>query len=122
MLTSVIALALISGNVAAPPDRPRDIWAFRSVLDQRARMLTLALHSDLWVAYDATNCGLYRAWSGGVKFDGAVYTTVHGPQPTTMGMVHVPGVVDAPVWTLRQGGSASPVKIEFKGYRFSGGH
>ncbi|MBA3725297.1 MAG: DUF1080 domain-containing protein [Armatimonadetes bacterium] len=112
MLTTVIALALTAMPLS--PDRPRDIWAFRSVLDGRARILTIALHKDLWVAYDATNCGLYRAWTGGVKFDGAVYTTVHGPQPTSMGTVHLPGIVDEQVWTA---GGAKP---EFKGYRIDG--
>ncbi|MGI8922903.1 MAG: family 16 glycoside hydrolase [Fimbriimonadales bacterium] len=113
MLTTVIALSLAVTPLI--PDRPRDIWAFRSVLDGRARILTIALHKDLWVAYDATNCGLYRAWTGGVKFDGAVYTTVHGPQPTSMGTVHLPGIVDEGVWT------AAGAKPEFKGYRIEGG-
>jgi hypothetical protein len=48
--------------------RPRDPWVFRCVLDRKPRMVTLALAEDLWVAYDATNCGLARAWKGGVKF------------------------------------------------------
>jgi len=122
MLTSLIAFGLlVPANPALAPERPRDIWAFRSVLDNRARMLTLALHKDLWVAYDATNCGLYRAWSGGVKFDGAVYTTVHGPQPTSMGTVHVPGITDRPVWTMVSGGKALNQAPEFKGYRFQNG-
>ena len=76
--------------------RPRDIWVFRSVLDKRARMVTMALSDDLWVAYDATNCGLYKAWKGGVKFDGAVYTTSHGPQPTSEGAAYVVGEMDIP--------------------------
>ena len=48
-------------------------------------MITIALHKDLWVAYDATDGSLYQAWQGGVEFDGAVYTTRHGPQPTSEG-------------------------------------
>ncbi|MCC7434912.1 MAG: DUF1080 domain-containing protein [Methanoregulaceae archaeon] len=112
MLASLLALTVLQG-----PERPRDIWAFRSVLDDRARMLTLALHTDLWVAYDATNCGLYRAWKGGVKFDGAVYTSAHGPQPTSIGAPLIPGIVDAPVWSL----SGKSVEPEFKGYRFERG-
>lgn len=112
MLASLLALTMLQG-----PERPRDIWAFRSVLDDRARMLTLALHKDLWVAYDATNCGFYRGWSGGVKFDGAVYTSVHGPQPTTQGPPLIAGIVDKPVWSLE----GAPARIEFKGYRFDKG-
>lgn len=117
MLTPMLLVALLAFAGTQTPERPRDIWAFRSVLDNRARMLTIALHTDLWVAYDATNCGLYRAWKGGVKFDGAVYTSAHGPQPTTQGPPLIPGIVDNPVWTL----SGKSVQPEFKGYRFEKG-
>ena len=65
------------------PDRPRNPWVFRSVLDDRARMLTAALADDLWVAYDLQGSGLYEVWNGGVKFQGAVYDRRHGPQPET---------------------------------------
>jgi cytochrome c len=123
MLCSLLLLA-VTGQAALPapslvagPERPRDIWAFRSVLDRRPRVLTLALHKDLWVAYDATNCGLYRAWTGEVKFDGAVYTSTHGPQPTTLGNLHLPGIVDEPVWRLERNGAPVAVRPEFKGYR-----
>lgn len=80
-------------------------------------MLTLALHKDLWVAYDATNCGLYRAWKGGVKFEGAVYTSAHGPQPTTLGAPLLAGIVDAPVWSV----GGQPAQVDFKGYRHEKG-
>jgi cytochrome c len=130
MLSTLVALAVLSPAPLDPapiaPSRPRDIWAFRSVLDRRARMLTLALHEDLWVAYDATNCGLYKVWKGGVKFDGAVYTTAHGPQPTSQGELIQAGIVDEPVWLYlpptRDGSvAARPVRPEFKGYRFRDG-
>lgn len=101
----------------AVPERPRDIWVFRSVLDQRPRIVTVALHQDLWVAYDATQCNLYKAWNGGVKFDGAVYTTVHGPQPTSYGDAYVMGLLDQPVWAI----NGQRVTAEFKGYRFQRG-
>ncbi len=116
MFAQVLALALLLPSQSIP-DRPRETWAFRSVLDNRARILTLALHKDLWIAYDATNCGLYRAWTGGVKFDGAVYTTVHGPQPTSMGTVHLLGMLDAPVWQIERSGKRLDARAEFKGYR-----
>ncbi|MBI4570009.1 MAG: ThuA domain-containing protein [Planctomycetes bacterium] len=65
--------------------RPRDPWVFRSVLDNRARIVTVALRADLWIAYDATGCNLFEVWSDGVKFEGPVFNTVHGPQPRTKG-------------------------------------
>lgn len=119
MFASILAFSLFLSPQGVPP-RPRDLWVFRSVLDDRARIVTLALHKDLYVAYDATNCGIYRAWTGGVKFDGAVYTSVHGPQPTTFGNLHINGIVDQPVWSLWSKGAQVPAKVEFKGYRFEG--
>jgi len=100
----------------APVQRPRDPWVFRSVLDQRARMLTIALSNDMWVAYDATWCGLYKAWKGGVHFDGAVYTTVHGPQPTSEGADYVRGV-DGGVWSLTtKEGASTQLRAHWRGY------
>ena len=53
------------------PERPRDPWAFRSVLDKQPRMLTLALDSACYAAYDLANCRLYKVWKGGVTLEGA---------------------------------------------------
>lgn len=123
MLPILIAFTALSPTIQQPqiPERPRDIWVFRSVLDNRPRIVTLALHKDLWVAYDATNCGLYRAWTGGVRFEGAVYTTVHGPQPRSFGNLHIPGIVDESVWTFEKNGGTTDLRPEFKGYRFQNG-
>ncbi len=116
-MLAALAFALFV-QLPPPAERPRDIWVFRSVLDSRPRMVTVALHEDLWVSYDATHCSLYKAWNGGVKFDGAVYTTVHGPQPTSYGDAYEMGILDEEVWRL----NGESVKAQFKGYRFDGGH
>ncbi|MBL8069132.1 MAG: DUF1080 domain-containing protein [Armatimonadetes bacterium] len=116
MLTSLVAACLIA---APAPERPRDIWVFRSVLDQNARMLTAALSDDLWVAYDTQTCSLYKAWTGGVKFDGAVYTTVHGPQPTSVGAPYI--LNHGETWSILEKGVAEPVKPKYLGYRFQNG-
>ncbi len=116
MLSLLLAASITSSPQLPTYQRPRDIWVFRSVLDRRARIVTAALNDKLWVAYDAVNCGLYKAWFGGVKFDGAVYTTAHGPQPTSLGMAYAEGITDRPVWSL----GGAPVKAEFKGYRLNG--
>ncbi len=65
--------------------RPHDPWVFRSVLDWKPRVITLALHKDMWVAYSTENAALYKAWKGSVYFDGPVYTHAHGPQPISIG-------------------------------------
>lgn len=110
---TVFALAL----ALAAPDRPVDVWAFRSVLDGRPRILTLALAQDLWVAYDATHCSMVQAWTGGVRLDGSVYTSEHGPQPTSYGRRYYAGPADRDVWRL----DGRTVRPRFRGYRFVDG-
>ncbi|MCI4670420.1 MAG: hypothetical protein MRZ79_19950, partial [Bacteroidia bacterium] len=41
-------------------------WVFRSVLDWRARMVTLELDDEFWVAYDAQYASIYKVWQDGV--------------------------------------------------------
>jgi len=108
----------------APPiqiRRPRDPWVFRCVIDRKPRMVTLALSDELWVAYDATTCGIYKAWKGGVHFDGPVYTTVHGPQPTSVGPLYTEGF-DGDVWEASVAGKVVPVHAVWRGYRLNGDH
>jgi cytochrome c len=123
-------LALLSALAAAGaaqhvgqrlPERPRDPWVFRCVLDERPRVVVIALHEDLYVAYDTTDCSLYKAWQGDVKFDGAVYTTVHGPQPTSRGVDYIVKHDEKP-WLLRRAGKAQEHPApQWLGYRFIGG-
>jgi cytochrome c len=107
--------------------RPHDPWVFRSVLDERPRIVTIALNDDMWIAYDTTTCSLYRAWKGGVEFEGAVFTSEHGPQPRTQGPLYVEG------YDLAKGGSVwdvtyqrgpemlrEPVRAVWRGYRVDG--
>lgn len=115
MLAVALAALLLPSAVV---DRPRDVWVFRSVLDGRPRVVTLALHNELWAAYDATHCGLVQAWKGGVHFDGAVYTTSHGPQPTSEGTPYSKQPVDRPVWALEA--PTGMVRPKFGGYRIEG--
>src|SRR5262245_41252081 len=65
--------------------RPLDVWAFRSVLDKQPRMLTLALDSECYAAYDLERCTLYKLWKGGVSMEGAPYTDKKNVQPTSWG-------------------------------------
>lgn len=98
-------------------ERPKDPWVFRSVLDERARMVTLALDSNLWVAYDAQYGSLYKAWKGGVELDGAVYTYRHGPQPTSLGNSYFEGP-EREAWRIRTKGEIITPEVSYKGHRF----
>ncbi|MFT5286095.1 MAG: hypothetical protein ACI8TQ_002263, partial [Planctomycetota bacterium] len=112
-LLSVASLFLTTPSL--PADHPHEPWVFRSVLDEQARMLTVAMDDELWLAYDATDGSLYRAWKGGVKFDGAVYTTVHGPQPTSDGTGYIG--TEAVGWWLTDASGDMQGEPVYRGYR-----
>jgi hypothetical protein len=117
-ITMVMCCASIAGRRDEPPVRPRDPWVFRCVLDQRARMVVINPRDDLWLAYDATTCSLHKVWKGDVKFDGAVYTTVHGPQPTSRGSSLLPTAPPEKSWRVEKNGAPVAFKAEWKGYAF----
>jgi cytochrome c len=100
--------------------RPRDPWAFRSVLDRQPRMLTLALDSACYVAYDLARCTLYKAWKGGVTMEGTVYTARKNVQPTSWGTAYQSDSLQQLAWTVASEGRAIPSHIEHKGYTFKG--
>jgi hypothetical protein len=114
--TLLLALSVLTTSAQLPvPVRDRDPWVFRSVLDERPRMVTLALCKEMWLAYDAQNCGLYKCWKGGVELMGAVYTTVHGDQPLTRGEAYTTGI-DGPVWSAEVGGKPVALRVQWRGY------
>ncbi|NJN77762.1 MAG: hypothetical protein HC803_05055 [Saprospiraceae bacterium] len=98
-------------------DRPLDHWVFRSVMDSIPRIVTAALHDDVWMAYSAENGTVYKTWDGTVNFDGAVYTTAHGPQPTSIGDAWFINNVKEP-WTIEIGGKSEKPNVAYKGHRF----
>lgn len=49
--------------------RPIKNWVFTANLDGRPNVMIIALHKQLWVAYDRKNCQLIKAWQGGVKIE-----------------------------------------------------
>ncbi|MEQ8469766.1 MAG: DUF1080 domain-containing protein [Marinoscillum sp.] len=100
-------------------ERPREAWVFRSVMDLRPRMVTAALSDELWVSYDARTSSLYKAWKGGVNFDGAVYTTQHGPQPTSKGYAYYTDEAEDNEWYLSNGEQViKPESVQYLGHQF----
>lgn len=97
--------------------RPADPWVFRSVLDKRPRIITLALHNNMWAAYSTKDCALYKVWKGNVLFDGPVYTRAHGPQPISVGDAWIENKFTEP-FVLRKGPEEIPLKAKYKGHRF----
>jgi cytochrome c len=100
------------------PERPMDPWAFRSVLDRKPRMLTLALDSDLYVAYDLTTCTLYKAWGGGVTMEGTAYSGKKNVQPTSWGTAYLSDSAQHFQWIAESGGHKIACRAIHAGYLF----
>ncbi len=97
--------------------RPIDSWILRSVLDYRPRMITLTLDSAFFVAYDLDKCGLYRAWKGGVNWEGIVYTDTKAMQPTTWGADYILDELLSTPWSIEVNGKTNKLDAKFRGYR-----
>ncbi|MDH5251201.1 MAG: cytochrome C [Cyclobacteriaceae bacterium] len=112
--------ALSSCDTGKPevPHRPMDPWAFRSVLDKQPRMLTLALDSSCYIAYDLSRCTLYKAWKGGVTLEGAPYTDKKNVQPMSWGKAYFTDSLHVARWVTTINGKKSTAKVISKGYSF----
>uniref|UniRef100_UPI0035695FDF PA14 domain-containing protein n=1 Tax=Zeaxanthinibacter enoshimensis TaxID=392009 RepID=UPI0035695FDF len=117
-VTTLLALA-IGCKQGDQPERPREHWVFRSVLDTQPRILTAALNEDLWVAYNTQDGLLYKAWDGDVLFSGAVYDEMHGPQPTTTGIQFYENTRD--LWILQNDQETIQPTIRYSGHQFKKG-
>lgn len=100
------------------PERPIESWAFRSVLDRKPRMLTLALDSACYVAYDLARCTLYKAWKGGVLMEGTAYTDKKNVQPTSWGAAYLADSAKQFHWAAQVNGQKDAVRMVNKGYVF----
>lgn len=108
-------------NGEAVHERGLSPWVFRSVLDEQARMLTAALHEDLFVAYSAQTGAFYKAWKGDVVLDGAVYTTAHGPQPESVGKGWTKNPYDQPWFIEIAGERQEKPELRYRGHRIKNG-
>lgn len=119
----VILIFILSCNKTdnTSKNRPLEAWVFRSVLDQNPRILTVALHDNLWVSYFTKTGSLYKAWKGNVMFDGPVYTTAHGPQPISVGDSYFVNKHKNPWFALNSAGDTLSTTFQYKGHRFVNG-
>lgn len=114
----IVGCALACDARKEIPDRPQDPWAFRSVLDKRPRMLTLALDTAFYAAYDLASCTLYKVWKGGVWMEGAAYSDKKNVQPTSWG---APYIADSTLkWLADYDGQNRLSGHRYKGYYFRG--
>src|SRR5688572_27079068 len=108
-------------SVTSGPERPFQPWVFRSVLDSQSRIVTLALHDDMWVAYRTDSCSLYKAWKGHVHLQGAVYDNAHGPQPMSIGDAWLVNTHLQP-WSVKKGDQEMLSEVQYAGHSFMNGH
>lgn len=99
----------------APNPRPREAWVLRSVLDSKTRVLSIALHNKLWLAYNTKTASLYKAWTGKIEFNGPVYTSSHGPQPISTGITYMEEPDENP-WHIEVNGKQITPEVNYKGH------
>jgi cytochrome c len=81
-------------------------------------MLTLALDSSCYIAYDLSRCTLYKAWKGGVTLEGAPYTDKKNVQPMSWGKAYFTDSLHVARWVTTINGKKSTAKVISKGYSF----
>ncbi|MCE6988060.1 PA14 domain-containing protein [Dyadobacter sp. CY323] len=116
-LCAVLGSATFIEHKKALPDvkRPREAWVLRSVLDVHPRILSIALHDNLWLAYNTKTAALYKAWTGKINFGGPVYTSSHGPQPVSSGTTYMEEPDENP-WRIVADGKEVTPEISYKGH------
>lgn len=117
-LLAFAAVFFACGQKQAVHERPLEPWAFRSVLDKKPRMLTIALDSACYVAYDLSTCTLYKAWKGGVLMEGAAYSDKKNVQPTSWGTAYLADSAAKMQWVAERDGKKESARIVHKGHRF----
>lgn len=98
--------------------RPVEPWAFRSVLDRKPRMLTLALDSSCYAAYDLSTCTLYKVWKGGVLMEGTAYSDKKNVQPTSWGTSYLADSLRNFEWNAETSGKKQSITMLHKGHYF----
>jgi len=81
-------------------------------------MLTLALDTACYAAYDLAHCTLYKVWKGGVMMEGAAYTNKKNVQPTTWGTSYFRDSLQEYKWIAERNEKKEPALIISKGYFF----
>jgi cytochrome c len=114
VLIFLLFFAVCKNETTPGKNRPRETWVIRSVLDRQPRMLTLALDTNCYVAYDVARCTLHKVWKGGILLQGAAYTNQPNLQPESWGTSYSDTLMNR--WKVS--GNTGNFKLINKGYRF----
>ena len=116
-LSVTLLMGVITGyRPVEPVERPAENWVLRSVLDLKPRILSILLDKQLLVAYNTQTSSLYKAWAGTIQFDGPVYTSAHGPQPTSVGSAYMQEPDGNPWQIVANGGNPQAATVTYKGH------
>ncbi len=99
--------------------RPRDPWVFTGSLDDRSRILFVALHHDLWVAYDTELGALYKGWRGAL-LPASPDPNAFSPWPASIDGITYFAKENKTNWRIIRNGEVSTPEIHFRGYRMAG--
>src|SRR5688500_19227121 len=80
MVTLVAVVCLTQGQAPIVPlprpgrdGRGRDPWVFRSVFEDRTRMVLLAPAPNWWMAFNPETCAMHKVWRGKMDYRGKVW-------------------------------------------------
>ncbi len=114
--TLVIALLLTRCSTSPQMKRDLDPWVIRINLDDRPRMVALALNPNLYAAYDASRGALYQVWKGDIEFTGPVFDNIHGRQPKSRGEAYIKEELKESPWSIRTGEQTTRTIPDYQGY------
>ena len=106
-------------QVVSDPVRPRDPWVFGAALDDRSRVVLVALHHDLWIAYDTETGALFKAWRGGLSYPSGTLNSFSRENAAVEGLLYInDGQVNP--WQIMRNGASDVPEVRYQGYRVTG--
>ncbi len=88
----------------------------RSVLDQKARMLTLKYGDHYWLSYDLQHMVPYKLWIGGVLWNGAAFNNIKTVQPSSFGISCLEIKDPSSFWQVKEKDGPLDFQVQFKSY------
>ena len=99
--------------------RPADPWVYTSSIDDRSRALIVALHRDMWLAYDTRNGDIYKAWPGGGGEPLNGISSFTNDSPVLDGPFFLDNSDNVP-WRIIRNGVETVPELRYRGYRLFG--
>ena len=113
----IIACGDDSLSKESTKERPHSPFVFRSVLDKNPRMVTIAMSDEIWAAYSAAGCNLYKAWQGNVNLMVPFTILSMDLNRLPIGNAYMENKVDK-VWALKDAnGIDQKATIAYKGHK-----